>query len=182
MSRVGQRPVELPSGVSVELRGQDLTVKGKNGELSMTLMDEVVASCDDDRIVIKPRDDSEHARTMWGLQRSLVNNMVTGVNEGFTINLEITGVNVKADPWGTAASGSESPLTVELKMGAHQGGSPYGSVTAGVIGGMGCPEDDDMLDVGAGGKGIAGEATQEVRRIIECDNIFSKSGEDTTRK
>ncbi len=100
MSRLGQQPVELPSGVKVELQGQNLTVTGKNGELSMTLADEVMASCEDDRIVIKPRDESKRARTMWGLQRSLVNNLVTGVSEGFSISLRIIGVGYRAEVAG----------------------------------------------------------------------------------
>lgn len=96
MSRIGQKPVELPSGVSVELKGQELTLKGKNGELSMTLVDEVSASHEDNKIVIRPRDDSKRAHIMWGMQRSLVSNMVTGVTEGFTVKLELTGVGYRA--------------------------------------------------------------------------------------
>ena len=96
MSRIGQRPVELPSGVSVELKGQDLTVKGKIGELSVTLVDDVIASHEDNKIVIEPRDDSKRARAMWGMQRSLVNNMVTGVTDGFKVALEIVGVGYRA--------------------------------------------------------------------------------------
>ncbi len=96
MSRIGQKPVLVPDGVEVELSGQDLTVKGKNGELSLTLVDEVSASRQGDEIVIKPRDGSKRARTMWGLQRSLVDNMVTGVSKGFTINLQINGVGYRA--------------------------------------------------------------------------------------
>ncbi len=96
MSRIGQKPVLVPDGVEVELSGQDLTVKGKNGELSLTLVDEVLASHQGDEIVIKPRDGSKRTRTMWGLQRSLVDNMVTGVSKGFTINLQINGVGYRA--------------------------------------------------------------------------------------
>ncbi len=96
MSRIGQKPVMLPSGVSAELDGRELTVKGKNGELHMTLVSEVVATYEDDKIVIAPRDDSDRARAMWGTQRSLVNNMVTGVDRGFTVNLEIRGVGYRA--------------------------------------------------------------------------------------
>ena len=108
MSRIGQQPIVLPSGVKVELHGQDLTVTGKNGTLSMTLVDEVVASHEDDRIVIKARDNSKRARTMWGIQRSLVNNLVTGVSEGFTINLQINGVGYRAQVGGT---------TLKLRLG-----------------------------------------------------------------
>jgi len=96
MSRIGLKPVPVPDGVDVVLKGQDLTVKGKNGELSMTLVEEVVASHQGGEIVVKPRDESKRARTMWGLQRSLVDNLVTGVSTGFAINLLITGVGYRA--------------------------------------------------------------------------------------
>ncbi len=96
MSRIGQKPVLVPDGVEVELSGQELTVKGKKGELSLTLVDEVSASRQGDLIVIKPRDGSKRARTMWGLQRSLVDNMVTGVSKGFVINLQLNGVGYRA--------------------------------------------------------------------------------------
>jgi large subunit ribosomal protein L6 len=96
MSRIGLKPVPVPDGVDVELKGQDLTVKGKNGALSMTLVEEVVASHQGAEIVVKPRDESKRARTMWGLQRSLIDNLVTGVSKGFTINLLINGVGYRA--------------------------------------------------------------------------------------
>lgn len=96
MSRVGQMPVAVPSGVDIQIAGQQVTAKGKLGELSVTLVDEVEIVREDDRLVVKPRGDSKRARTMWGTYRSLVNNAVTGVSEGFTINLEINGVGYRA--------------------------------------------------------------------------------------
>ena len=96
MSRVGQKPIEVPSGVNVALDGANLTVKGAKGELGLVLFDEIAAVHENDRIVVTPRDDSKRARTMWGLQRSLIDNMVTGVSQGFTVSLEIRGVGYRA--------------------------------------------------------------------------------------
>ena len=96
MSRVGQQPVTVPQGVTVELAGQELSAKGPKGELSMILVDEVLASMDDAEIVVKPRDNSKRARTMWGMQRTLVNNLLRGVAEGFSVDLEIIGVGYRA--------------------------------------------------------------------------------------
>ncbi len=96
MSRVGQKPIEVPSGVNVALDGANLTVKGAKGELGLVLFDEIAAVHENDRIVVTPRDDSKRARTMWGTSRSLVQNLVTGVGQGFTVNLEIIGVGYRA--------------------------------------------------------------------------------------
>lgn len=96
MSRIGQNPVSVPDGVTVDVVGQMVTAKGKLGELSMTLVDEVEISREDASLVVKPRSDTKRARTMWGTMRSLVQNIVTGVDEGFTVNLEIVGVGYRA--------------------------------------------------------------------------------------
>ena len=96
MSRIGKSPVPVPSGVDVQLNGQDLTVKGKNGMLSMRFVDEVEADYADNQITVKPRDDSKRARSMWGMQRTLANNLVVGVSEGFNVELEINGVGYRA--------------------------------------------------------------------------------------
>ena len=96
MSRIGQNPVSVPDGVTVDVVGQMVTAKGKLGELSMTVVDDVEISREDASLVVKPRNDSKRARTMWGTMRSLVQNIVTGVDEGFTVNLEIVGVGYRA--------------------------------------------------------------------------------------
>ena len=96
MSRIGKLPVQLPSGVSVQIDGQDIAVKGSKGELSLRLIDDVTATQQDGAVVVAPRDDSKRARSMWGMQRSLVQNMVTGVSDGFQIDLEIQGVGYRA--------------------------------------------------------------------------------------
>lgn len=96
MSRIGSKPVSIPSGVNVTLNGADLTVKGSMGELSMQCVEEVMVSHEGDEINFKPRDDSKRSRSMWGMQRSLAQNLVTGVSEGYVRDLEIQGVGYRA--------------------------------------------------------------------------------------
>ncbi len=96
MSRIGQKPVPVPQGVTVEMSGREMTARGPKGELSMTLVEEVLASLENGEIVVKPRDDSKRSRTMWGMQRTLVDNLVRGVSEGFSVDLEIIGVGYRA--------------------------------------------------------------------------------------
>ena len=96
MSRIGNKPVVVPDGVTITLAGQALTAKGKLGELSMTVVDQVELSHEDNQIIVTAKDQSKVARSMWGLQRSLAQNLVTGVSEGFTKELEIQGVGYRA--------------------------------------------------------------------------------------
>ena len=100
MSRIGKHPVPIPDGVTVEISGRQVTAKGKLGELHVTLMEEVEVKRDGDQIVVRPRDDSDRAQQMWGTARSVVNNLVTGVAEGFTRGLEINGVGYRAQVQG----------------------------------------------------------------------------------
>lgn len=96
MSRIGKNPVQIPDGVEVIIAGQAITAKGKLGELSATLVDDVVVTQEGGVVTVKPRVDSLRARQMWGMSRSIVDNLVLGVAEGFTRNLEITGVGYRA--------------------------------------------------------------------------------------
>ena len=96
MSRVGKNPVAIPSGVTVDLKGQALKVKGKRGELSLVVHDDVTVAKDGDKLVFKPRSESRQARMQWGTARNLAHNMVRGVSDGFTVNLEINGVGYRA--------------------------------------------------------------------------------------
>ncbi len=100
MSRIGKRPVALPAGVSATTEGQILSVKGPKGTLSLQMRDEIVYDISDDGIVVKPGNDTKQARAFWGMQRTLVQNLVTGVSEGFTKVLEITGVGYRAQAQG----------------------------------------------------------------------------------
>jgi large subunit ribosomal protein L6 len=102
MSRIGKDPVAIPSGVQVELSGETLTAKGRLGALSLPIGNEVTATVADGQVTIAPKDESKRARAMWGTTRALVNNMITGVANGFTRNLEINGVGYRAAVQGSA--------------------------------------------------------------------------------
>jgi large subunit ribosomal protein L6 len=97
MSRIGKKPVAMPSGVSASVEGQTLTVKGPKGTLSMALLDDLVSyTIEDGAISIKPLTQAQRNRAAWGMQRTQVQNLVTGVTEGFTKVLEINGVGYRA--------------------------------------------------------------------------------------
>lgn len=108
MSRIGKHPVEVPSDVTVTVNGQDVVAKGKNGELSFTVMDEVAVSQEDGKVVVSPKTESRRARQMWATARTRINNLVLGVSEGFSKSLEIQGVGYRA-----AVKGSN----LELQLG-----------------------------------------------------------------
>jgi large subunit ribosomal protein L6 len=100
MSRIGKRPVALPSGVTASTEGNVLSVKGPKGLLKMPMRDEIAYEIGDDGILVKPANDTKQARAFWGMQRTMVDNLVTGVTEGFTKVLEITGVGYRAAAQG----------------------------------------------------------------------------------
>ncbi len=100
MSRIGKYPVQVPEGVSVNVSGQSVSAKGKLGEMSILLVDDVEASMDGGQILIKPRNDTLKAHKMWGTTRSLISNIVTGVSEGYVKNLEVNGVGYRAQVQG----------------------------------------------------------------------------------
>ena len=107
MSRIGKHPVEIPKGVTVAMAGRRITAKGKLGELTLDLSNEVDAAVADNKITVTPRAETKQSRTMWGTTRALLNNMVHGVATGFTRRLEINGVGYRA-----AVQGSD--LTLQL--------------------------------------------------------------------
>jgi large subunit ribosomal protein L6 len=96
MSRIGKKPVPLPKGVTATVDGNLVKVKGPKGELSVKLVPQVGAKIDADGITVSPNMDMEKARQMWGLSRTLVNNLVVGVTHGFAQKLEINGVGYRA--------------------------------------------------------------------------------------
>ena len=96
MSRIGNKPVSLPGGVTASVDGQEVKVKGPKGELSHVLVDQIIAKMGDKGIEIGMREDNKDARAMWGMSRTLVANLVTGVTEGFSKTLEINGVGYRA--------------------------------------------------------------------------------------
>lgn len=100
MSRIGKKPVAIPAGVSATIADGLLTVKGPKGTLTLNLRDEISYAVDGDTILVKPANDTKQARAFWGMQRTLVSNLVTGVTEGYTKTLQITGVGYRATAQG----------------------------------------------------------------------------------
>ena len=121
MSRIGSSPIELPKGVEVSISGQDVSVKGTRGELSMTLPGEISGSVEEGIVQLgRPNDESEH-KAMHGLARSLVQNMVIGVSDGFEKKLEIVGVGYRATATGKDALelqlGFSHPVNIKAPAG-----------------------------------------------------------------
>jgi large subunit ribosomal protein L6 len=100
MSRIGKVPVAIPNGVTAQIADGVLSVKGPKGTLSLSLREEISYEVEEGRIVVKPANATKAARAFWGMQRTLVNNLVTGVTEGYTKVLEITGVGYRATAQG----------------------------------------------------------------------------------
>jgi len=96
MSRVGKNPVAVPAGVDVKIDGNTVVAKGKLGELSFNFGSAVKAEFDDGQVTITPTDSTKFAASMWGTARARIQNLVTGVSEGFQKNLEIVGVGYRA--------------------------------------------------------------------------------------
>jgi large subunit ribosomal protein L6 len=104
MSRIGKKAVALPSGVQVTLSGQTVTVKGPKGQLSWTVAEEIEVRQDGQELLLTKRAEGPRAQAMWGLSRTLVANMVTGVTTGFERSLELVGVGYRAAMKGNALS------------------------------------------------------------------------------
>lgn len=96
MSRVGKNPVTVPDGIDIQIVDQIVRAKGKLGELSITLPREVAISQEDNLLWVKPREESRRAEAMWGTSQALLTNLVTGVSQGFSKTLDITGVGYRA--------------------------------------------------------------------------------------
>jgi len=96
MSRIGKRPVAVPSGITANVAGQTVKVKGPKGTLEVVLHDDVSVALDGDRIKIDPRNETKRARAQWGTSRTLIANLIAGVTKGFEQRLEINGVGYRA--------------------------------------------------------------------------------------
>lgn len=100
MSRIGKKPVPMPAGVTANIEGRTLTVKGAKGTLTLALADDIAYEIGDGGITVQPANDTKRARAFWGMQRTLVQNLITGVTEGFSKQLQITGVGYRANVQG----------------------------------------------------------------------------------
>ena len=116
MSRIGKHPVVVPGGVTVAVEGQKVSAKGKLGELAALLPPEVEITFADGRVTVLPRDkDEKRSRSMWGMSRSIVQNLVKGVSEGYTRKLEIAGVGYRAAVDATSSQTSSNRALSEAK-------------------------------------------------------------------
>jgi large subunit ribosomal protein L6 len=100
MSRIGKKPVPLPSGVTATVKDREVKVKGPKGELSLRVVDGIDVSVDKGGVTLTPKEMTDDLRAKWGLQRTLVNNLVEGVSKGFAQQLEIAGVGFRASVQG----------------------------------------------------------------------------------
>ena len=120
MSRIAKAPIELPSGVDVNIAGQDLTVKGKNGTLTISLNDAVAVNQTENALTFEPREGASDGWAQAGTARAIVNNMVTGVASGFEKNLTLIGVGYRAQVQGSAINltlGFSHPVVYNLPQG-----------------------------------------------------------------
>ncbi|WP_150461724.1 50S ribosomal protein L6 [Nesterenkonia ebinurensis] len=120
MSRIGRLPISIPSGVDVNVEGRDITVKGAKGELSRTLAEGITVELEDGTLTVQRANDERESRSLHGLTRSLINNMIVGVTEGFTKKLEIIGTGYRVQAKGKDlefALGYSHPVPVEAPEG-----------------------------------------------------------------
>lgn len=149
MSRIGKKPVVIPQGVEVNLNGQILAAKGPKGELAVTLSEYVSVAQNDDGVTVTPIDKTQTARSFWGLSRSLVQNIVTGVSEGFSRKLMLQGVGYRAQVQGT---------TLKLSLGfSHDVDFP---VPEGIK--VECPSQTEIVITGID-KQKVGQVASEIR-------------------
>ena len=96
MSRIGKKPVQVPAGVTATVSGQTVTMKGPKGELKFVVNDEVLVKLKDNTVAVTPANDSKDARAKWGMSRTMIENLVKGVKDGYEKKLEINGVGYRA--------------------------------------------------------------------------------------
>jgi len=96
MSRIGKKPIAVPSGITANVEGQTVKVKGPKGALQVVLDDDVAVKLESGQIKVDPRSDSKRARSQWGTSRTLISNLIAGVTKGFEERLEINGVGYRA--------------------------------------------------------------------------------------
>ena len=172
MSRVGKNPVTVPDGIDIQIADQLVRAKGKLGELSVTLPREVEISQEDNLIWVKPRTETKRARAMWGTSRAMVTNLVTGVSEGYSKTLEITGVGYRAAVQGK---------TLNMQLGySHDVNYP---IPEGIE--IKC-ENQTTIEVSGADKQAVGQVAAEIRAFRKPEPYKGKGiryrGEQILRK
>jgi large subunit ribosomal protein L6 len=172
MSRIGKKPIAIPSGVTVTVDGQTVTVKGAKGQLSWTVPDDVSVAQEGSELKVAMRQDTARAHGMWGLTRTLVNNMVVGVSQGYERTLELVGVGYRAAMKGQA-------LALQLGF-SHDVEVP---APAGVT--FAVPKQTEIKIAGID-KQLIGETAARIRRLRPPEPYKGKgvryAGEQVRRK
>ena len=172
MSRIGKKAVAVPSGVTVTISGQTVTVKGPKGQLAWTLPDEIEARQEGQDLLVAKRVDTTRAQAMWGLSRTLVNNMVVGVTQGYEQSLELVGVGYRAAMKGQA-------LSMQLGFSHDVDIQPPTGVT------FATPKQTEIRITGID-KQLVGEVAARIRRIRPPEPYKGKgvryAGEKVRRK
>src|SRR5665213_1017967 len=172
MSRIGKKPIDVPNGVQVTIEGQTVTVKGPKGQLAWTLTDEVVPTREGETIVLSKRDETTRAQAMWGLSRTLVNNMVVGVTTGYERTLELVGVGYRA-----AMKGQDLPMQLGFSHDVEV--KPPQGITFAV------PRQTEVKISGID-KQLVGETAARIRRLRPPEPYKGKgvryAGEQVRRK
>jgi large subunit ribosomal protein L6 len=172
MSRIGKKAVAIPSGVNVTLDGQTITVKGSKGELSWTVSEEIEVKQEGAELTLTPRNDSQRARGMWGLSRTLIANMVEGVSKGYEQTLELVGVGYRA-----AVEGKK--LSLQLGFSHDVNIDPPEGVTF-------ASSKQTEIKISGIDKQLVGETAAKIRRIRPPEPYKGKgvryAGETVRRK
>jgi len=150
MSRIGKKAVPVPAGVTATMESGTLSVKGPKGMLAMAMVDDLSYTLGDDGITVKPANETKRARAYWGMQRTLVSNLVVGVSDGFTKVLEITGVGYRASVQGK---------NLKLQLGySHDVDYP---IPEGIT--IKTP-DQTTVEISGSDKQVVGQVAAEIRR------------------
>jgi len=160
MSRIGKMPIAIPSGVTVNIKDRNITVKGPKGELSRSLPEEMLVKMEDGKLTVSRPSDSQRHMAFHGLTRTLVANMVEGVSKGYEKTLEIVGVGYRAEKTGDKLSirvGYSQPVEVK----------PTSGITLTV-------EGTNKIKVSGINKEIVGEIAAEIRAIRPPDHYKGK--------
>ncbi|MGN6197236.1 50S ribosomal protein L6 [Humibacter sp.] len=172
MSRIGRLPIDIPAGVDVKIDGQDVTVKGPKGELSLTVAQPIQVKLEENQVLVTRPDDERNSRSLHGLTRTLINNQIIGVTQGYSKGLEIVGTGYRVAQKGSSiefALGFSHPVTVE----------PPAGITLTV-------EGNNKVTVAGIDKQAVGEAAANIRKIKKPEPYKGKgiryAGEVVRRK
>jgi large subunit ribosomal protein L6 len=172
MSRIGRLPIDIPSGVDVKIDGRQVTVKGPKGELSLVVAEPIAVALEENQVLVTRPDDERDSRSLHGLTRTLINNQIIGVTEGYTKGLEIVGTGYRVAQKGSGvefALGFSHPVTVEPPVGI--------SLTV---------EGNNKLTVSGIDKQTVGEVAANIRKIRKPEPYKGKgiryAGEVVRRK